>query len=133
MRFEAHCFPTASTTTTPTPSISQTAKLTDHLLAETGNSLDAELRGVIFDPAVEAVEQDGSKALLESSAVNFYAPDVSMKKPRPTLNPSSTGAIGPVEYGLNSRLEKDTEGNVVENVYKLDGLTEKAFQKSSSG
>ena len=35
----------------------------DHLLAETGNSLDAELRAVIFDPAVEAkkVEQDGAK------------------------------------------------------------------------
>ena len=54
----------------------------DHLLAETGNSLDAELRGVIFDPAVEAkkVEQDGSKGLVESSAVNFYAPDVSTEE-----------------------------------------------------
>ena len=54
----------------------------DHLLAETDNSLDAELRGVIFDPVVEAkkVEQDGSKGLVESSAVNFYAPDVSTEE-----------------------------------------------------
>ena len=54
----------------------------DHLLAETGNSLDAELRGVIFDPTVESkkVEQDGSKGLVESSAVNFYAPDVSTEE-----------------------------------------------------
>ena len=104
----------------------------DHLLAETGNSLDAELRGVIFDPAVESkkVEQDGSKGLVESSAVNFYAPDVSTEEAKAYFedlvakvkreNPDK--ARSPVEYGLNSRLDKDAEGEVFENVYKLDGL-----------
>ena len=104
----------------------------DHLLAETGNSLDAELRGVIFDPAVESkkVEQDGSKGLVESSAVNFYAPDVSTEEAKAYFEDLVTKvkqedpdkARSPVEYGLNSRLEKDAQGKVFENVYNLDGL-----------
>ena len=97
----------------------------DHLLAETGNSLDAELRAVIFDPAVEAkkVEQDGAKGLVESSAVNFYAPGVSTEEAKTYFESIIDRADrSPVEYGLNSRLEKDADGNVVENVYKLDGL-----------
>ena len=97
----------------------------DHLLAETGNSLDAELRAVIFEPAVEAkkVEQDGAKGLVESSAVNFYAPGVSTEEAKTYFESIIDRADrSPVEYGLNSRLEKDADGNVVENVYKLDGL-----------
>jgi len=104
----------------------------DHLLAETGNSLAAELRGVIFDPAVESkkVEQDGSKGLVESSAVNFYAPDVSTEEAKAYFEDLVTKvkqedpdkARSPVEYGLNSRLEKDAQGKVFENVYNLDGL-----------
>ena len=97
----------------------------DHLLAETGNSLSAELRSVIFVSEIEAkkVEQDGSKGLVESSAVNFYAPDVSTEEAKAYFESIvDRGNRSPVEYGLNSRLEKDAEGNVFENVYKLGGL-----------
>ena len=43
-----------------------------------------ELMAVIFDPAVEAkkVEQDATKGLVEASAVNFYAPDVALRRPK---------------------------------------------------
>ena len=97
----------------------------DHLLAETGNSIDAELRAVVFDPAVEAkkVEQDGSKGLVESSAVNFYAPDVTTEEAKAYFESIvDKGSRSPVEYGLNSRLEKDADGQVFENVYKVGGL-----------
>ena len=97
----------------------------DHLLAETGNSIDAELRAVVFDPAVEAkkVEQDGTKGLVESSAVNFYAPDVTTDEAKAYFESIvDKGSRSPVEYGLNSRLEKDAEGQVYENVYKVGGL-----------
>ena len=97
----------------------------DHLLAETGNSIDAELRAVVFDPAVEAkkVEQDGSKGLVESSAVNFYAPDVTTEEAKAYFESIvDKGSRSPVEYGLNSRLEKDADGQVYENVYKVGGL-----------
>jgi dipeptidyl-peptidase-3 len=94
-------------------------------LAETGNSIDAELRAVVFDPAVEAkkVEQDGTKGLVESSAVNFYAPDVTTDEAKAYFESIvDKGSRSPVEYGLNSRLEKDAEGQVYENVYKVGGL-----------
>ena len=97
----------------------------DHLLAETGNSIDPELRAVVFDPAVEAkkVEQDGNKGLVESSAVNFYAPDVTTDEAKAYFESIvDKGNRSPVEYGLNSRLEKDAEGQVYENVYKVGGL-----------
>ena len=97
----------------------------DHLLAETGNSIDAELRAVVFDPAVEAkkVEQDGTKGLVESSAVNFYAPDVTTDEAKAYFESIvDKGNRSPVEYGLNSRLEKDADGQVFENVYKVGGL-----------
>ena len=97
----------------------------DHLLAESGHSIDAELRAVVFDPNVEAkkVEQDGTKGLVESSAVNFYAPDVTTDEAKAYFESIvDKGSRSPVEYGLNSRLEKDTEGRVYENVYKVGGL-----------
>jgi len=97
----------------------------DHVLKATGNKVDSEVRSVIFDPEVEAkkVEQDGSKGLVESSAVNFYAPDVSTEEAKAYFESIvDKGSRSPVEYGLNSRLEKDADGKVFENVYKLDGL-----------
>ncbi|MGB2424327.1 MAG: dihydrofolate reductase, partial [Flavobacteriales bacterium] len=97
----------------------------DHLLKATDNKVDSEVRSVIFDPEVEAkkVEQDGSKGLVESSAVNFYAPDVSTEEAKAYFESIvDKGSRSPVEYGLNSRLEKDADGKVFENVYKLDGL-----------
>ena len=97
----------------------------DHLLASTGHELSDELRAVIFDPAVESkkVEQDGAKGLVEGSAVNFYAPDVSTEEAKAYFESiADRNDRSPVEYGLNSRLEKNEEGEVVENVYKLNGL-----------
>tara|TARA_B110000003_G_scaffold93294_1_gene95401 strand:- start:1802 stop:3829 length:2028 start_codon:yes stop_codon:yes gene_type:complete len=97
----------------------------DHLLGSTGHEVSDELRAVIFDPAVESkkVEQDGAKGLVEGSAVNFYAPDVSTEEAKAYFESiADRSDRSPVEYGLNSRLEKNEEGEVVENVYKLDGL-----------
>lgn len=97
----------------------------DHLLASTGHEVSGELRAVIFDPDVESkkVEQDGAKGLVEGSAVNFYAPDVSTEEAKAYFESiADRNDRSPVEYGLNSRLEKNEDGEVVENVYKLDGL-----------
>ena len=81
----------------------------DQLLANSGHSMDDKLRAVIFDASVEAkkVEQDATKGLVESSAVNFYAPDVSTKEAKAYFESIIVkGDRSPVEYGLNSRLEK---------------------------
>jgi dipeptidyl-peptidase-3 len=97
----------------------------DELLEATGLSLDDEVRAVMMDPSMEAkkVEQDGTKGLVESSAVNFYAPDVSTAEAKAYFESIiDRGDRSPVEYGLNSRLEKNEAGEVFENVYKLGGL-----------
>ena len=54
----------------------------DHLLSSTSTECSDEIRSVIFDPTVEPkkIEQDGSLGLVESSAVNFYGPNVSTEE-----------------------------------------------------
>ena len=97
----------------------------DTLLAAVGGEASSELRAVMFDPSVEAkkVEQDGTKGLVESSAVNFYAPDVTTEEAKAYFESIiDKGSRSPVEYGLNSRLEKDEAGQVYENVYRVGGL-----------
>ena len=97
----------------------------DHLLSATGSECSDEVRSVIFDPAVESkkVEQDGSLGLVESSAVNFYGPGVTTEEAEAYFASIKVeGDRSPVEYGLNSRLVKTESGEIVEEVYKLDGL-----------
>ena len=45
-----------------------------------------------------------------------HVPDVTTDRPRPTSRASWTRAAKPCGEGLNSRLEKDAEGQVYENV-----------------
>tara|TARA_Y100000589_G_scaffold330810_2_gene381705 strand:+ start:5150 stop:7225 length:2076 start_codon:yes stop_codon:yes gene_type:complete len=104
----------------------------DHLLSSTSNKCNDELRAVIFDPAVESkkVEQDGSLGLVESSAVNFYGPGVTTEEAEAYFASIKVeGDRSPVEYGLNSRLVKTDSGEIVEEVYKLDGLYSDAIKE----
>ena len=97
----------------------------DHLLSSTSTECSDEIRSVIFDPAVESkkVEQDGTLGLVESSAVNFYGPGVSTEEAQAYFASIKVEVDrSPVEYGLNSRLVKTAEGEIVEEVYKLGGL-----------
>lgn len=97
----------------------------DHLLSSTSTECSDEIRSVIFDPAVESkkVEQDGTLGLVESSAVNFYGPGVSTEEAQAYFASIKVeGDRSPVEYGLNSRLVKTDDGEIVEEVYKLGGL-----------
>ena len=104
----------------------------DYLLSSTSNECNDELRAVIFDPAVESkkVEQDGSLGLVESSAVNFYGPGVTTEEAEAYFASIKVeGDRSPVEYGLNSRLVKTNSGEIVEEVYKLDGLYSDAIKE----
>ena len=97
----------------------------DELLAATETTVSDELRAVIFDPAVESkkVEQDASKGLVEGSAVNFYAPDVTTEEAQAYLaSIVEEGDRTPVEYSLNSRLVKNANGEIEEQVYHVGGL-----------
>jgi dipeptidyl-peptidase III len=102
------------------------------LCEATGETVSDEILAVIFDPTVDAkkVEQDASKGLVEGSAVNFYAPDVTTEEAQAyfaSIKVESTRT--PVEYGLNSRLVKNEAGEVVEDVYRVDGLYGEALEQ----
>lgn len=96
----------------------------DTLMAATGVKMTDELLTVMFDPEVDKkkVEQDKTKGLVEGSAVNFYAPDVTTEEAQAyfdsIIDPNDRA---PISYGLNSRLVKNAEGQIEEEVYKVGG------------
>lgn len=103
----------------------------DEIAQATGTTVSDEIRKVIFDPEFDAkkVEQDASKGLVENSAINFYAPDVSTDEAKAYFKSiiDSTDRA-PMSYGLNSRLAKNDAGEVVEEVYKVGGLYSEALE-----
>ena len=102
------------------------------LVETVGAEVSDELMAVIFDPAVEAkkVEQDATKGLVEASAVNFYAPDVSTEEAQAYLaSIVEEGSRTPMEYSLNSRLVKNADGEIEEQAYRVGGLYGEALEQ----
>ena len=89
------------------------------------------LLDIIFDPALYAIrlnQTDGVDMVTESACnyyegvtmkevEKFYADMVDEKDPTP------------ISYGLNSKLVKDENGNIVEQVWKLGGMYSAAIQQ----
>lgn len=98
-----------------------------------GQSVDdliAFLTPILFDPAVAAkkVSQDTAKDLVTSSAVNFYEGVTQAEVEAYYRKVTDEKDPRPVSYGLNSRLVK-TNGRIVEEVAKIDGLYGPAIAK----
>lgn len=86
----------------------------------------AELLPVITDPSVmpKRVCQSGED-LIASSACNYYGEGVTQQEAERFYAAKKASAPvpdQPVMYGMNSRLEKDAEGNLTENTYCTGGL-----------
>lgn len=86
----------------------------------------AELMPVITDPSImpKRVCQSGED-LIASSACNYYGEGVTQQEAERFYAAKKASAPvpdQPVMYGLNSRLEKDAEGNLYENTYSSGGL-----------
>ncbi|MCB0762683.1 MAG: dihydrofolate reductase [Flavobacteriales bacterium] len=104
----------------------------DSLLAGVGGSISDEARKAIFDPKFDAkkVELDETKGLVEGSAVNFYAPDITTEEAFAYFDSIKDSASrAPISYGLNSRLVKNEQGEVVEDVYKVGGTYGAALEQ----
>lgn len=94
----------------------------DTLLKETNTSLEKEAHEIIFNDAdAKKVNLNAEKGLIEGSAINFYAPDITTKDVENFYSKIKVDAKQPIEIGLNSRLEKE-KGIVKENVWKSGGL-----------
>lgn len=95
------------------------------LLAETGAVLDSVVITAMFDPAIDTkrVNQDPKSDMVQSSAMNFYGEGVTQKDVENYYKPlMANGGPTPVEFGLNSRLVKDADGTLREEVWKVGGL-----------
>lgn len=102
------------------------------LLKDIGAVVSDELLEAIFNPEKDKkkVSLDPSKDLLLASATNFYDPDITEKeveafykeKADPTDNT-------PVSYGLNSKLVRNENGELEENVWKLNGMYSAAIER----
>lgn len=91
-----------------------------------------ELVELIFNPSIDAkrVNQDATKDLITSSANNMYAPGVTQAEVEAYYNAlRKPNDPTPISYGLNTRVERDANGKIVENVYKVGGLYSSAISK----
>jgi dipeptidyl-peptidase-3 len=108
-----------------------------------GQSLDAflaELRPVMFDPAVDAklVDKRGGIDVVTASAVNFYdgvtQADVEAfyavrKQVAAEAAPTAPDDPTPVSHGLNSRLVRGADGTLTEQVWKVGGMYTEAIER----
>lgn len=92
----------------------------------------SELLDVIFDPTVlsKKVCTDSGVDLLKNSACNYYE-GVTQAEAEAYYAAHKDDSAEPLWIGLNSKLVKDAEGNVVERVYKVEegGLYSAALAK----
>jgi len=101
------------------------------LMASTNTSLDSIIVEVLFNPEIDAkkVNLDPEKGLLKGSAVNFYAPNITESEVDAYYAAKvDTTDKTPIWYGLNSRMVKEN-GELEEQVYKIDGLYGPAIEK----
>lgn len=90
-----------------------------------GVETDQALIDFIFDPKKDGkkVSKDGGVDLLQASAVNFYGPDVTESEALDFYRSmADDNDPRPMSYGLNSRLVRDENGRLKEEVWKLDGM-----------
>ena len=102
------------------------------LLSSTSTTLSEEIVTAIFDKNIDAkrVSLDPKKDLVLSSATNFYGPNVTQKDVETFYaDMMANGGDKPVEFGLNSRLVKDADGNVTEEVWKVGGKYSAAIEE----
>ncbi|MCB0689268.1 MAG: dihydrofolate reductase, partial [Saprospiraceae bacterium] len=102
------------------------------LLSETKTTLSDEAMQAIFDPDKDPkkVNLDPNKDLLLASAVNFYAPDISQQEAESYYSSmAKEDGPQPLSHGLNSRLVKDANGSLTEEIYHSGGLYGKAIDQ----
>ncbi len=97
----------------------------DGLLEETSTTLDASIVDLMFseDADMKRVSLDASSDLILGSATNFYGEDITEEDVASFYAVAEADAGDhPVEYGLNSKLMKDENGIVYEEIWKADGM-----------
>ena len=87
-------------------------------------TLSQESQRAIFDPEFDAkkVNRADGVDLLLASAVNFYAPDITQAEAEAFYATKvDADPDRPVSHGLNSRLSRDENGEIYEEVFSASG------------
>ena len=94
-------------------------------------NLSAEALGAIFDPEMDnkKVNLDPDKGLLLGSAINFYDPDITEAEVDAYYAEKMVKSDTPISYGLNSKMVRNADGSISEEVWKLGGMYSDAIEK----
>jgi dipeptidyl-peptidase-3 len=103
----------------------------NQLLKETKTNLSADIADVLFNDAdAKKVNLNESKGLLEGSAINFYDTGISAKEVEKfyakKLSPDSNK---PYSFGLNSKIVRNSKGQLEEKIWKSGGMYGAAIDK----
>jgi dipeptidyl-peptidase-3 len=102
------------------------------LVKKTGASISNEAISAMFDPQVDAkkVSLDPNKDLLLSSATNFYDPTITETEAQEFYEKMiDKKDAKPISYGLNSKLVRQADGSLKEEVWKIDGMYGSAIRQ----
>jgi dipeptidyl-peptidase-3 len=101
------------------------------LMKATKTALAPTIAAIIFnDVDAKRVNLDESKGLLEGSAINFYDKGISLKEAEDFYaKKTSPDAKKPYSYGLNSKLVRNSKGQLTEKVWKSGGMYGSAIDK----
>lgn len=103
------------------------------LLSNVSHDLSDDVLTAMFDSSVDVkkVNLDPSKGLLQGSAINFYAPDVTSEEVEKFYAPkiAALDKNEPIELGLNSKIIKNANGQLEEKVWKVGGMYGPALEK----
>ena len=90
---------------------------------ETVDEFIAFLTPVIFDKDLYRMRRSSEEDIIEHSSVNFYQGGITKAEAEAFYNAMRVpGDETPISYGLNSRLVKDADGTIHEDVYCANGL-----------
>jgi dipeptidyl-peptidase-3 len=101
------------------------------LMKETKTELAPSIAAILFNEIdSKKVNLDVSKGLLAGSAINFYDKGITLKEAEDFYSKkTSPDPTKPYSYGLNSKLVRNTKGQLEEKVWKSNGMYGKAIDK----
>lgn len=101
------------------------------LMKSSNTELAPAIVAVIFnDIDSKKVNLDQTKGLLEGSAINFYGTGISLKEAEDFYaKKGNPDPMKPYSYGLNSKLIRNSKGQLEEKVWKSGGMYSEAIVK----
>lgn len=98
---------------------------------QTDDEFIQKLTPIIFDPQLDGkrvVLEDG-KDIIKESANNYYKGDISQKEVEEYYAKKNENNPDNISYGLNTQLEKNQDGKLIENLWYENGLYDKAIKQ----